>query len=140
MAAQRRASIPAPALARQLELAREHADRNQHEEAHELIDDTLAKDATIVEAYLLRADLYESEHDDRAALEALRCALYLDPELIEAHFRAGLLLERLGDRKGAILALRNAAALERSSIEGGANGLGRLAAMRLTLLLTEDAR
>lgn len=138
--AQRRASIPAPALARQLEIAREHANRNQHDEAHELIDDALAQDAMLVEGYLLRADLYESEQDDRAALEALRCALYLDPELIEAHFRAGLLLERLGDRKGAILALRNAAALERSSIDGSASGLGQLAAMRLTLLLTEDAR
>ena len=136
-APQQAVSEHARALAHQLERAREHADRNEHSAAHELIDRALAQDAMMVDAYLLRADLYEAEGDARAALEALRCALYLDPKLIEAHFRIGLTLERLGDRQGAIVALRNAAALDRSAMNGAAHGLAQLAATRMTLLLTE---
>jgi chemotaxis protein methyltransferase CheR len=126
------------ALLERLALARAHADRNELQAAHEIIDDVLNDEPTIVAAYLLRADLFEADDNDRSALEALRCAIYLDAHQLEAHFRIGLALERLGDVRGAIVALRNAAALGSSPDDTGASGLAQLAAMRMTLLLTEN--
>jgi chemotaxis protein methyltransferase CheR len=125
------------ALDDRLALARALADRNDLQAAHEILDDVLDDDATIVAAYLLRADLFEAAGNSGGALEALRCAIYLDAHLLEAHFRIGLALERLGDVPGAIVALRNAAALGSAPGDAAANGLAQLAAMRMTLLLTE---
>ena len=60
------------------------------------------------ELHYLRAVLLVELGRDEEAIQAARCAIYLDRSLAIAHFILGSLLERRGDRAGAWRAYRNA--------------------------------
>ncbi len=122
-----------------LALARAHADRNETESALRLLDELIADEPMLSEAYLLRALLLAP--GDPRAIADLRRVIYLDPGSVEAHLRLGFGLERAGDRRGAISAFRYAAALSDPTDHPSARAeMQRMAARRMTELLAEDDR
>jgi tetratricopeptide (TPR) repeat protein len=80
-----------------LEQARELADRGNLEEARGLCEAALAQDRLDSETHILLAAICQEMGEIRAALEALRRALYLDPDSAAANFLLGTLLLRMGE-------------------------------------------
>lgn len=115
-----------------LEQASELADRGHLEQATRLCDTALARDRLDPEAYLLRAAIAQEMADVKAALEALRCALYLQPRHPAAHVLLGALLLRAGGRVRGRRALETAIRLldelPSDEVAAGSGGLtvGRL--------------
>ena len=113
----------APALGQ----ARALADQGWLDEARALCEAALAKDPLDLEAHLLLAAVCQEQGAIRAALEALRRAIYLAPDNAAAHFLLGSLLLTQGDRERARRSMdtvvRLLAAVAADEVVAGSDGL-----------------
>jgi chemotaxis protein methyltransferase CheR len=124
-------------------LVRSLANMGRHEEAGLACAAGLDINRTSAELTYMHALLLRQAAKNADALNALRCAVYLDRLFVVAHLAMGDVLGALGDRDAARRAFRNAerllAGTPDSQMIPGADGLdaGRLLAvaqMQLTLL------
>lgn len=130
-------------------LVRSLANIGRHEEAGLACAAGLDVNRTSAELTYMHAVLLRQAGKNAEALNALRCAVYLDRQFVVAHLAMGDVLSALGDREGARRALRNAERLlgpaSDSQVIPGADGLdaGRLralTAMRIRLMDRAEAR
>lgn len=124
-------------------LVRSLANMGRHEEAGLACATGLDINRTSAELTYMHAMLLRQAGKNADALNALRCAVYLDRLFVVAHLAMGDVLSALGDRDAARRAFRNAerllAGTPDSQVIPGADGLdaGRLLAlaqMQLRLL------
>ena len=122
----------APDRAAELARARALADRGELEPARALCQALLAGDRLDAETHLLLAEICQEQGETKAAMDALRRALYLAPDSAPAHFLMGSLLFQHGERRRARRAMETVvgllASVERDEVLGGSDGLtaGRL--------------
>lgn len=108
------------------------ADQGHLVQARRLCETLLARDRLNPDALILLASICQEQGENRAALEALRRAIYLAPNWAAAHFMLGCLLLRQGEPKRGRLSLEVVVNLLRSAAPDepvpGSDGLtaGRL--------------
>jgi len=128
---------PAPPDAKSCFLrAKELADQMQWAEAHTWLGHALEQDPLLIEAYFMRALIYQHESDNSAALNALKRALYIDRNFVLGHFNTGMIHWQEGRTTAASRAWKVARALlqEMPPEEALPHGDGMLAGRLLSIL------
>ncbi len=89
--------------------ARNLANRGDHRESLDILENLHRKEPTDALAIYLKGLIHAETGEERQAAEALRKALFLEPRFVMAHYTLGTLALTKGDSKGAARHFRNAA-------------------------------
>ena len=112
------------AVASELEVAKQLADRGQLEKAAALCESYLRANRTDTQAYILLGEVYQGLDRIEQAEQSFQKAIYLNPHAYEALIHLALLKEQRGDRVGAELIRQRAG--RRLKIQNGRFSNGSL--------------